>query len=84
MYLFFISESLCKDGYANVINSSRYCFKRLPRKLTWDSARKICGEDVGDLITYKNVRDNENFVTNEFTSFWVGYRVRHDGVKSCK
>ena len=66
------------------MNSSRYCFKRLPRKLTWNSARETCGEDVGDLLTYNDAIDNENFVSNEFTTFWLGYRVNHDGLKSSK
>ena len=66
------------------MNSSRYCFKRLPRKLTWNSARKTCEEDVGELITYNNARDNEKFVSNEFTTFWLGYRVKHDGTQSSK
>ena len=66
------------------MNSSRYCFKRLPRKLTWHSARKACGEDIGDLITYNSDRDYENFVSNEYTTFWLGYRLIHDGYKSSK
>ena len=66
------------------MNSSRYCYKRLPTKSTWQSARKTCEEDVGELITYNNARDNEKFVSNEFTTFWLGYRVKHDGTQSSK
>ena len=78
--IFFILGSPCKDGYENFMNISRYCFKRLPRKLTWYSARKTCEDDVGDLITYNNARDYESFVSNEFTTFWLGYRLNHDGI----
>lgn len=81
----FISDSPCKNGYQNLIEGSRYCFKKLTMKLKWEKAREECEKDVGDLNTYNNANEAaiiSNFVSQSFSTFWLGYRFMFDGRNS--
>ena len=57
-----------------MVDDSAYCYKVIPEKLTWESARRKCKEDDGDLVCFSNKKERDR-ITAACDGCWVGYKL---------
>ena len=62
----------CPAHYNDLVSSSNYCFRIVTEKETWETARKKCQKDGGELACFSNEQER-NYLANQCRKCWVGY-----------
>ena len=64
---------VCPPEYKEFSKTSKYCYRIVNEKETWNGAKEKCQEDGGELACFSSAQERDNLANECTGQCWVGY-----------